>query len=148
MSPVRQGIASTGSLNAALQEQLNPASPDKNGLSKKSYQNAVPQILRMGDKVLQRANNYDKDVFNGDTGFVDQVSVAEQLLTVRFAAPGNKGRPCIQPWRCNCKRMTPAHTHHGLMRCKLPTFHGKLIISKFIIPCKVKCSHVHSDDIM
>ena len=91
MSPVRQGIASTSSLNAALQERLNPGRPDRQGLSKKNYQNAIPQILRMGDKVLQRTNNYDKDVYNGDTGFVEDVSMAEQMLTVRFAAPGNKG---------------------------------------------------------
>ncbi len=94
MSPVRQGTASTSSLNAALQEQLNPGGPAKQGLSKRSYQSAVPQVLRMGDKVLQRTNNYEKDVYNGDIGFVDQVSTAEQLLTVRFGAPGGKGVPC------------------------------------------------------
>ncbi|KAK9862475.1 hypothetical protein WJX84_005310 [Apatococcus fuscideae] len=91
LSPVRQGPASTSSLNAAMQQQLNPSGPQKQEMSKRSYGNGIPQIIRTGDKVLQRANNYDKDVYNGDIGFVDQVSTTDQALTVRFAAPGNQG---------------------------------------------------------
>lgn len=91
MSPVRQGPASTSSLNAALQQQLNPAGPQSQEMSKKAWGNGIPQILRTGDKVLQRANNYDKDVYNGDIGFVNTVDTTGQELTVRFAAPSNQG---------------------------------------------------------
>ena len=96
MSPVRQGVASTSSLNAALQEQLNPGGFGQQELSKKGWGTVIPQVLRTGDKVLQRVNNYDKDVYNGDIGFVEEVSVIEQLLTVRYAI-GSEGRSCFPP---------------------------------------------------
>jgi exodeoxyribonuclease V alpha subunit len=37
-----------------------------------------------GDKVMQTVNNYDKDVFNGDIGFIRGVDVIEHTLTVDF----------------------------------------------------------------
>lgn len=91
LAPVRNGLASTSSLNAAMQLHLNPASLHKQEMSKRSYGNGIPQVLRMGDKVLQRANNYDKDVYNGDIGFVHDVSTTQEVLTVRFPAPSNQG---------------------------------------------------------
>jgi exodeoxyribonuclease V alpha subunit len=44
--------------------------------------------FRVGDRVMQLRNNYDKDVYNGDVGFVKAVSVEERALTVVF-----DGRP-------------------------------------------------------
>jgi exodeoxyribonuclease V alpha subunit len=40
--------------------------------------------LRVGDKVMQTQNNYDKDVYNGDIGFIRSLDPIEQRLTVDF----------------------------------------------------------------
>ena len=40
-----------------------------------------------GDKVMQIRNNYDKDVFNGDVGFVDRYAADGKTLIVHFAEP-------------------------------------------------------------
>jgi exodeoxyribonuclease V alpha subunit len=45
---------------------------------------------RLGDKVLQTQNDYDKEVFNGDIGRVSAIDVHEQELTVNF-----DGRPVV-----------------------------------------------------
>ena len=45
----------------------------------------------IGDKVIQTFNNYDKEVFNGDVGFVVAANPRESRLTVQFPAmqPGD-----------------------------------------------------------
>lgn len=45
-------------------------------------------VFRVGDRVMQLRNNYDKDVYNGDVGFVTAVDAAERKLVVAF-----DGRP-------------------------------------------------------
>jgi exodeoxyribonuclease V alpha subunit len=58
---MHRGSAGTEGLNAALQAALNPegASVQVRG-----------KMLRVGDKVMQRHNDYDRDVFNGDVGVI------------------------------------------------------------------------------
>ena len=63
-------------LNKLLQEALNPAAP-----SKPEFVNRT-QTFRLGDKVMQMKNNYNKQVFNGDIGFI--VNMEPGRLTVRF----------------------------------------------------------------
>ena len=41
-------------------------------------------LFRLGDKVMQTQNNYDKDVYNGDIGFIRSMDMIEQTLTVDF----------------------------------------------------------------
>ena len=38
----------------------------------------------MGDKVMQIVNNYDKDVFNGDIGWISRINREERELTIDF----------------------------------------------------------------
>ncbi len=78
LSPMYRGEAGVGMLNERLQETLNPPEPAKPETQYGS------RIFRLGDKVMQIRNNYDKDVFNGDMGLVVQVNVEEQILTVSF----------------------------------------------------------------
>lgn len=40
--------------------------------------------FRIGDRVLQNENNYDRDVFNGDLGIVEKINRIEQVITVSF----------------------------------------------------------------
>jgi exodeoxyribonuclease V alpha subunit len=56
LSPMRRGSTGTERLNALLQGELNPArEPSKSS-------------MRVGDKVMQLRNDYDRDVYNGDLG--------------------------------------------------------------------------------
>ncbi|WP_031588274.1 ATP-dependent DNA helicase, partial [Selenomonas bovis] len=56
---------------------LNPPSP-----AKSEYTNSVV-TFRLGDKVMQTKNNYQKHVFNGDIGYIRELE--SDHLTVRFA---------------------------------------------------------------
>ncbi|MDR1638193.1 MAG: ATP-dependent RecD-like DNA helicase [Clostridiales bacterium] len=76
LTPMKSGETGTKQLNALLQEALN---------SKKANSPVLQHYdteFRIGDKVMQTANNYDKDVFNGDIGIVS--SIKENELAVKF----------------------------------------------------------------
>lgn len=86
--PSRKGECGTVSLNRALQQLLNPPSPDKDEVL------SAGRVFRVGDKVMQTKNNYDilwvKDgqsgegVFNGDIGTILVVNPTANLVKVRF----------------------------------------------------------------
>jgi exodeoxyribonuclease V alpha subunit len=73
---MRKGVIGTENLNIRLQETLNPATPGPESRTSR---------FRVGDKVMQIRNNYDKEVFNGDLGIVSGRSTEEQSLEVNFA---------------------------------------------------------------
>lgn len=76
LTPMHKGEVGTSALNTLLQERLNP----RRGLElKRGY-----ATFRPGDRVLQLRNNYDKDVFNGDLGWVHEVDPEEGSLSVDF----------------------------------------------------------------
>jgi exodeoxyribonuclease V alpha subunit len=78
LAPLYRGAAGVSLLNERLQEKLNP--PASNKPERKLY----GTLFRLGDKVMQTRNNYDKDVYNGDIGFVSSLDVIEQTLGVDF----------------------------------------------------------------
>ena len=84
ISPMNGGPAGVTALNVEVQALLNPPDPARPELRRgdRSY--------RLGDKVMQVRNNYDKDVYNGDVGRIVQVSTQEQALTIAF--PCARGR--------------------------------------------------------
>ena len=65
-------------LNQQLQLHLNPASPDKTEWS------VGGTIFRVGDKVMQVVNNYDKGVFNGDIGRITMINHDQQKAYLLF----------------------------------------------------------------
>lgn len=75
LTPMQRGVVGAANLNLALQEALNPQGE---GLRRSGY------IYRMGDKVMQIKNNYDKEVFNGDIGVITSVDVQGRTLKVEF----------------------------------------------------------------
>jgi exodeoxyribonuclease V alpha subunit len=78
LAPMYRGPAGVMALNQRLQETLNPAA------SSKPERNLFGTLFRPGDKVMQTQNNYDKDVFNGDIGFIRALDPVEHTLTVDF----------------------------------------------------------------
>lgn len=75
LTPMQRGTVGAGNLNIELQNALNPTGPS---LARGGY------TFRQGDKVMQIRNNYDKNVFNGDIGYITAVDTNERTLTVTF----------------------------------------------------------------
>ena len=75
LTPMHRGPVGTQALNQRLQEALNPCGPT---LSVRG------QLFRVGDKVMQTHNDYDKEVFNGDIGSIETLSELTRLVTVNF----------------------------------------------------------------
>ena len=76
LCPMNRGGAGTRSLNIELQAVLNPAG--------EASVERFGSTFSAGDKVMQIENDYDKDVYNGDIGFVGSVDADEGELTVFF----------------------------------------------------------------
>lgn len=87
LSPVKKTMVGVNNLNKLLQEALNK-NKEKIEVSK--------GVFKKGDRVMQMKNNYnmeyeiehtgnfEKGVFNGDTGFVEEVNEDEKYVVVRF----------------------------------------------------------------
>ena len=78
LAPIYRGPAGVTVLNDRLQEKLNPPA------NHKPERRLFGTVFRLGDKVMQTQNNYDKDVYNGDIGFIQDIDMIEQNLTVSF----------------------------------------------------------------
>jgi exodeoxyribonuclease V alpha subunit len=78
LAPMYRGPAGVNALNERLQNVLNPSSPIK------PEKSLFGQVFRVGDKVMQVRNNYDKDVFNGDIGSVTLIDPIEQKMGVDY----------------------------------------------------------------
>jgi exodeoxyribonuclease V alpha subunit len=76
LAPMYNGLAGVTRLNTLLQEALNPPG------GRKVERRIGGRTFRVGDKVMQTINNYDKSVYNGDIGRVTAIDVIEQTLTV------------------------------------------------------------------
>jgi exodeoxyribonuclease V alpha subunit len=80
LTPMKRGTLGVDYLNELLQEALNPADPT----------GRRPELLRgsrrfrIGDRVIQLVNNYDKNVFNGDIGTVLDIKPDDQILLVQY----------------------------------------------------------------
>jgi exodeoxyribonuclease V alpha subunit len=75
LTPTNRGPAGTAALNEALQAALNPSGP---ALTRGST------VFRVGDKVMQLRNDYEKGVYNGDVGVIVSVDEEQGSLVVRF----------------------------------------------------------------
>ncbi|HLJ33888.1 MAG TPA: ATP-binding domain-containing protein, partial [Ktedonobacteraceae bacterium] len=76
LAPMYKGPLGVTILNEELQAQLNPT----------SYAQVewAGRTIRVGDKVMQVRNNYDKGVFNGDVGWVRSIQTEDTCLKVEF----------------------------------------------------------------
>jgi exodeoxyribonuclease V alpha subunit len=82
LSPMHRGTLGTQTLNALLQQRLNPrAESIRRGET----------VFAVNDKVMQIHNNYDKGVFNGDIGYIVAVSEESGLVVDFFGQTVNYG---------------------------------------------------------
>lgn len=75
LSPMKKGVIGTENLNQVLQQNLNP---QENVLLRGGYR------FQIGDKVMQLRNDYNKEVFNGDIGYIKDIDSTDQQLVVHF----------------------------------------------------------------
>lgn len=79
LSPTMRGSVGTRTLNTTLQKILNPAHTGKVELTRGGT------TFRVGDRVIQQVNDYDREVFNGDLGIITRIDLEEQEVAVCFA---------------------------------------------------------------
>lgn len=104
MSPMHRGTGGITALNTEIQQALNPkaaaesrlrSDPDyspakQTHFSEQTNRNLPAEIVygnntfRIGDKVIQTRNNYDKNVFNGDMGIIHAIAVDRSGVTIAF----------------------------------------------------------------
>lgn len=77
LSPMHKGACGVRNLNSLLQMRVNPPSSEKSEILRPDG-----TVLRLGDKVMQIRNNYEKDVYNGDIGQI--VNIKEKEVTVWY----------------------------------------------------------------
>jgi len=75
LSPMHRGELGAGNLNLLLQETLTTGAA---GVERGA------RSLRVGDKVMQVRNDYDKEVWNGDCGIIERIDTEAQTMLIRF----------------------------------------------------------------
>jgi exodeoxyribonuclease V alpha subunit len=87
LTPMNRGSAGAGELNRLLQGTLNPPDHRKEEIER------MGRVYRVGDKVIQRVNNYNLEVFNGDVGTIIGIDTEDQTATIDYG-----GREVIYDW--------------------------------------------------
>ncbi|MDD3268058.1 MAG: ATP-dependent RecD-like DNA helicase [Syntrophomonadaceae bacterium] len=75
LTPMHRGVVGTMNLNVELQKALNPQGFE---LSRGG------RSFRIKDKVMQVVNNYEKDVYNGDIGWISNIDVENQQMVINY----------------------------------------------------------------
>jgi len=75
LTPMHKGTIGVTNLNIELQKKLNPG---PSGITRGTWN------FKTGDKVMQIVNNYDKDVFNGDIGWISRIDPEEREVVIDF----------------------------------------------------------------
>jgi exodeoxyribonuclease V alpha subunit len=75
LSPMYNGSVGVSNLNQQLQQALNPG-------GRKVERRLGGRVFRVGDKVMQTVNNYDKNVYNGDIGRITAMDPVQQTMTL------------------------------------------------------------------
>ncbi len=78
LTPMRKTLVGVENLNAILQSKLNPP---REGAPELRW---GPLVFRPGDKVMQIRNNYQKNVYNGDIGYIQEIDLQEKALSIVF----------------------------------------------------------------
>ena len=102
ISPMYKGEVGVKLLNERLQAQLNPHAS--------AQVEWGDRLFRVGDKVMQTKNDYDKGVFNGDVGWIRSINKDNSTVKVEFA---RRGWPFIRQLQLpRTGRTRPGLCHH------------------------------------
>jgi exodeoxyribonuclease V alpha subunit len=78
LCPMQRGIIGTRNLNKIVQQLLNPPHPLKAEINRGS------NLFRVGDRVIQLKNDYEREVFNGDLGKIAEIDPVEQKMIINY----------------------------------------------------------------
>ncbi|MBG1270609.1 ATP-binding domain-containing protein, partial [Nostoc sp. WHI] len=78
LCPMTRGVVGTRNLNTVLQQLINPPTLSKVEINRSGM------ILRVGDRVIQQMNDYQREVFNGDLGIITDINTVEQEVAVQY----------------------------------------------------------------
>jgi len=130
LTPMNRGPAGTQLLNEELQAALNPTGPSiTRGRT----------IFRVGDKVMQLRNDYERNVWNGDVGVVASVDTEEDSLVVRFADGGSSSEVRDVPYDgASLDELTLAYacTIHKAQGSEYPAIVIPLLTTHFVMLSK------------
>lgn len=138
LAPMRKGMIGTENLNLKLQEKLNP---------NQDHLVWYGNRLAIGDKVMQLKNNYQKEVFNGDVGYISQICKEDQQILICF-----DGREIVYEFS-ECDEISlayavsihkyqgsespciimPIHTHHFKLLCRNLLYTGVTRGKKLVV---------------
>ncbi len=76
--PMQKGVMGAQNLNEMLQTALNPKTPGVSEFTRGQ------RVFRNGDRIIQTSNNYEKEVFNGDIGYIRNIDFEEKEFVVEF----------------------------------------------------------------
>lgn len=124
LSPMIRGEAGTFALNLALQAALNPSGP--------SLQRGA-MVFRVGDKVMQLRNDYDRNVWNGDVGIVRSVDTEEESLVVEFDDTGERREVSYEASSLDELTLAYACTVHKAQGSEYPAVVMPLLTAHFVM---------------
>ncbi len=78
LCPMQRGRLGTRNLNQVVQGLLNPPHLDKPEVRQGT------SIFRVGDRVMQLKNDYEREVFNGDQGTLTAIHAIDKCLTIVY----------------------------------------------------------------
>jgi exodeoxyribonuclease V alpha subunit len=85
LTPMRERGLGINDFNPRLQNALNPFDPDKEQVQTDF------RILRVGDRVMHIRNDYNKEVFNGDVGYIAGITKNESDIKIFVQYPDREG---------------------------------------------------------
>lgn len=86
LSPMIRGSLGTHNLNRLIQETANPQRPGVTSMR------IGEKLFRLGDRIIQKRNNYDLQVFNGDIGRISYINNEELRMQVEFKTSKTESR--------------------------------------------------------
>lgn len=121
LAPMRRGVLGVDVLNTELQKLLNPMPSEQ-----MAFQGGM---LGIGDKVMQIRNNYNKEVFNGEIGYVLEVDPLNRTAVIDFE--GNSVR--YDPNELDELRLAYALTIHRSQGSEFPAVLMGLTMNHFMM---------------
>lgn len=124
LSPMHRGAAGTIALNQMLQSLLNPG-----GEALSTEEGA----FRVGDKVMQLSNDYDKEIFNGDVGEVFQIQREPLSLVVRYESEDGSRLVTYEQGELNSLSLAYATSIHKSQGSEYPAVVIPLLTTHFVM---------------
>jgi exodeoxyribonuclease V alpha subunit len=124
LCPMNQQALGTRAFNQGLQAALNPPQEMKFEIER------FDKVFRVGDKVIQLRNNYEKEVFNGDIGHVSDIGTEPLKMTVTY--DGGR-RVAYEPGELDELQLAYAITIHKSQGSEFPCVIVPLAMSQFIM---------------